>query len=319
VIVSYAQNLEDVVLARGLTAATGFYIDVGAASPSVHSVTKHFYDHGWRGINIDPIASWQEQLRAQRPRDVNLGVGLSDEPGELELFDVSSVSGDESTFSADVAAGLRERGIEPRTIRCPVRTLADVCAEHVDGPIDFLKVDVEGWELQVLRGGDWERFRPRVVVVESTRPGHRDDVSGPTRELLADVGYAMVMFDGLNRFYVDQEAEPQLAATLAAPANVFDGWVRAREHELETHVAELEGVVHGLRAEAAPLRERLAALAGAEQRIATLEQRLAVLEEDLAASRGRARQDVAAARRDADDARRQARAAREALDAALRP
>lgn len=84
--ISYAQNAEDVVLERAFKGrSSGLYIDVGAADPNVHSVTRHFYDKGWRGINIDPLPMWHQELEAARPRDVNLLMGISNKPGELVL------------------------------------------------------------------------------------------------------------------------------------------------------------------------------------------------------------------------------------------
>ncbi len=66
--ISYAQNREDVVLARVFQGTSGFYVDVGAASPTVHSVTRWFYEKGWEGINIDPGPRWHRELMAERPR-----------------------------------------------------------------------------------------------------------------------------------------------------------------------------------------------------------------------------------------------------------
>src|SRR5438270_228594 len=112
-VISYAQNREDVVLARAFDRHTGFYVDVGAGSPVIHSVTNHFYERGWRGINIEPLELWQRQLAKARPRDINLPVGLSDESGVLEFFDVSAEASEESTFSPAVAESLRARGMDP--------------------------------------------------------------------------------------------------------------------------------------------------------------------------------------------------------------
>lgn len=73
VFVSYAQNFEDVMLARALGAVkAGFYVDVGAQGPEEGSVTKHFYNQGWCGLNFEPSVHYHAQLEAARPRDVNL-------------------------------------------------------------------------------------------------------------------------------------------------------------------------------------------------------------------------------------------------------
>ena len=84
--ISYAQNYEDVLLARlfgGRT--TGFYVDIGAMDPVLDSVTKHFYDLGWHGINVEPVKELFDDLVMQRPRDVNVCAAISDQPGDATL------------------------------------------------------------------------------------------------------------------------------------------------------------------------------------------------------------------------------------------
>ena len=85
VIVSYAQNAEDVRLARLFDSSSGFYVDVGAGDPTEFSVTKHFYDRGWAGINVEPGPAF-ERLEQQRPRDVNLRLAVAPESGEREFW-----------------------------------------------------------------------------------------------------------------------------------------------------------------------------------------------------------------------------------------
>jgi len=82
----FAQHGEDRRLAELLAGRRrGFYVDVGAWNPTQDSVTKHFYDRGWRGINVEPHPALHALLVAQRPRDVNLRLALGAEPGERTL------------------------------------------------------------------------------------------------------------------------------------------------------------------------------------------------------------------------------------------
>jgi len=95
--ISYAQNFEDVMLWRALShVSEGFYIDVGACSPSIDSVSKAFYEAGWNGINIEPNEEFFHALEIERPRDRNFQIALSDEVGEgilniLEKFGLSTL------------------------------------------------------------------------------------------------------------------------------------------------------------------------------------------------------------------------------------
>src|SRR5258708_9376318 len=84
---SYAQNFEDVMLARALASVKhGFYVDVGAWDPILDSVTAHFSEKGWRGINIEPAPKYADALRVARPQDVNLEVAVGSTPGKTELY-----------------------------------------------------------------------------------------------------------------------------------------------------------------------------------------------------------------------------------------
>jgi FkbM family methyltransferase len=224
--ISYAQNHEDVLLARlfppGLR---GFYVDVGANDPLKNSITKHFYDLGWRGVNVEPASDPFKRLAEARPRDVNLNVGLSDHEGTLTLYefppDISAVS----TFSEEQAEWHREAGLASIGQPVTVTTLAKVLEEHVaDVTVDFLSIDVEGHERQVLVGGDWDRFRPRVVIVESTQPATTIPTHEQWEDVLLGAGYLFAAFDGLNRYYLREE-DAGLAPALATPVNVTDDYV----------------------------------------------------------------------------------------------
>ncbi len=96
--------------------------------------------------------------------------------------------------------------------------------DHVPGPVDFLKVDVEGFEREVLAGADWYSFRPRVVVMEATVPKSDEPAHEAWEPTLLEAGYRLALFDGLNRFYARAD-EPALLQTLAIPANVLDDFV----------------------------------------------------------------------------------------------
>jgi len=219
--VSYAQDVEDVMLQRAFPRDyRGFYIDAGASDPVQFSVTKHFYDRGWRGINIEPVSSVWGRLRDQRPRDVNLNAGLSDREGRFTFYEVASET-TWSTLSAEAAEAFRGRGLEVRPHEIPVTTLARVCEQHADAPIDVLKIDVEYHELEVISGGDWVRWRPRVVLVEN---------NGAERwePLLLGHGYHHAVTTEINRFYIRDE-DRSLLPQFRAPLGPQDSFILAGE------------------------------------------------------------------------------------------
>lgn len=221
--ISYAQNGEDMLLRRLFgDDRPGFYIDVGAGHPVYDSVTKHFSLRGWRGINVEPLPEMHELLCRDRPADVNLNVALGRHPATLPFFVVPACNG-WSTLSAEAARKLADSGTEVVERTLAVRTLADVCAEHVRGEIDFLKIDVEEYEAEVIAGADWQRWRPRAVVVEATAQNSTTPNHAAWEPLLLAAGYLYATFDGLNRYYVRAE-DRNLLPLLATPLNVFDDY-----------------------------------------------------------------------------------------------
>jgi FkbM family methyltransferase len=270
--ISYAQNREDVLLNRVFPGPEGFYIDVGAAHPVAHSVTKWFSEKGWRGVNVEPLEAFYKALVEDRPRDVNLNAAVGERPGEVMLYEVPSCVGwattDPATAEAIRAAG---REVVPRPVR--VVTLAEVCERHADRPIDFLKIDAEGGERAVIAGADFTRWRPRVLVIEATEVGHPVPNHESWEPLVLASDYLYATFDGLNRYYVRSE-DAELVPLLQTPANVFDDYViyeqQRLERELDANVRERlklleiareqEGRLLGLYADVDDLRAELTAL-----------------------------------------------------------
>jgi len=277
-IVSHAANAEDVVLHRALCTGgvAALYVDVGASSPYLGSVTRHFYEAGWSGIDVEPLAEEAAELRRARPRDAVIEAALGSLPGKATLYVVGDERGLSST-DPEVGKGYIRAGRPVRERAVQLRTLADVLDEHCSGEISFLKVDVEGGESDVLLGNDWSRWRPRVIVVEATNPwSHEQSHSGWEPQLLA-AGYLFASFDGINRFYARCE-EPGLVPLLA-PASVLDNFVSENLNRVEGYVRHLEAELKARSAHVAQLEtfvgQQEELIHARERRIAELEARLA--------------------------------------------
>lgn len=220
--ISYAQNFEDVILARAFRGKTdGFYVDIGAMDPELHSVTKYFYDQGWHGINIEPSPRFHEKLSQDRVRDINLCVAVGVSVGERTFYD-SELHGI-STLSADLAEHFEKLRFAFKPRRVDVLSLREICQRHCRGLIDFMKVDVEGAEREVLESGDWSNFRPRIVLVEAITPDTFTPAWANWEHVLVGNGYQFAYFDGLNRFYLRNEDEA-LRVHFQLPPNVLDGF-----------------------------------------------------------------------------------------------
>ncbi|MFC0410750.1 FkbM family methyltransferase [Roseomonas elaeocarpi] len=312
-LISYAQNLEDVMLWRALRdVGQGFYIDVGAWRPREDSVTLAFYEHGWSGINVEPDTVGYAAMAEARPRDINLQLALGEEAGEATFFRIGETG--LSTLDPEFARQHQVAGHKVERHQVEVSTLALVCEQHVRSAIHFLKIDAEGAEAEVLRGADFVRFRPWIVLVEATLPNSPEPSHEAWEGTLLEAGYVFAWFDGLNRFYVAREKAEALLPRFREPPNVFDDYVSiaairkavaAEGHG--TTIAELEASATAEQARAAAEASRQE-LQRSREEAREAEARLlakAVAAED-AAREAEARWQARAA--EAEDAARQAQA-----------
>lgn len=231
--ISYAQNFEDIMLWRtlGRCVDIGFYIDVGANDPSRDSVTKAFYDQGWCGINIEPSPQFYGRLSAERRRDINLQIVVSDKEDALTFYDTDDGW---STVDPDVASRLKASGKEIKERSIAAQTLSTICEQYVKGEIHFLKIDVEGHEFSVLSGMDFQRWRPWVLLIESVF-----NVEPEWGDLLKAARYQFVHRDGINRYFLAEE-HMNLADAFNLPPGSLDEFQLCYGHHLSYPIVDLE-------------------------------------------------------------------------------
>ena len=279
--VSYAQNMEDAMLWRALRhLPTGFYVDVGAQDPVFDSVSKAFYDAGWRGAHVEPVAEYAELLRKARPDEQVFQVALGVKAGTQKFFVVPN-TGLSTSIKSIADRHRKERNYEVTEIRVPCLTLDQVFEAANRPDIHWLKIDVEGAEREVLSGWNAKRFRPWIIVVEATLPNSTIENFKQWEHLVLDADYRLVYQDGLNRFYVSAEHAGELAPSFKTPPNIFDGITSSGKggnwgDYLNATFAEREQLQHvKFQGEIAALaaRERLS-LAAAQEEITSLSGRL---------------------------------------------
>ncbi len=167
---SYSQEGEDILLSRILDSKVGFYVDIGAHHPHRFSNTYYFYKRGWRGINIDALPGSMERFNKSRKFDINIESGVASIESELNYYSFNEPA--LNTFDKSYADSILKLNNSYRLLginKIKTNTLKRLLDEHLpfDRSIDFMTIDVEGYDLDVLKSNDWVKFRPNIVLIES--------------------------------------------------------------------------------------------------------------------------------------------------------
>lgn len=173
-------------------ARTGYFVDVGANDPKTWSQSFHLEQRGWKGVLVEPQPDLAEKLRAARQAKV-YAIACSS-PANAGKTMLLHLAGAYSSFDPNLKVStVRPEG----TVDVPIMTLDAVLADAgAPERIDFISIDVEGHEIEVLAGFDLARWRPRLILIE-------DHVLGLTlHRLIAARGYKWVRRTGLNSWYV---------------------------------------------------------------------------------------------------------------------
>jgi FkbM family methyltransferase len=286
---SYAQNFEDVMLWRALGhVENGVYVDVGAQHPRIDSISRAFYERGWRGVHIEPVPAFAQLLRQDRPDETVLQVALGEREGTIEL-NVFADTGLSTAIASYAERHQQERGYAVERIQVPMLTMRAAMESLAGREVHWLKIDVEGFEQQVLRGWDSEVLRPWILLIEATIPNSTETDHEKWEPIVLAAGYRFAYFDGLNRFYIANE-HPELVAAFSAPPNIFDtvevsgqaSWGLCN-FAIAEHEGRAKALAEQLEAGKAELADVAAQLAARDTALADMAARLAALEADMAA------------------------------------
>ena len=206
VVKSYSQYGEDIIL-RNLfvNKDDGFYVDVGAYHPKFLSNTYYFYKKGWRGINIDATPGSMKLFRKIRPRDINVEAAISSERKILKFFIFDGENKYFNTFSEEFAKkwGKSYKDV----VEIQTTTLGEILDKYIPPgqEIDFLSVDVEGLDYDVLLSNNWQKYRPKVIVVEVKGKTIEDILKSEIYMFLKEKNYEFFAKTFCNAIFVGKD------------------------------------------------------------------------------------------------------------------
>ena len=191
---SYSQEGEDMVLRRLFEKQkTGFYVDVGAHHPKRFSNTYFFYKLGWKGINVDAMPGSMTAFNRIRARDINIEKPVSNKKKLLTYyaFNEPALNG----FSKELSEERDGKGsyFVKFTKDIESSTLEEILDNNLpkDQSIDFLSIDVEGLDFNVLRSTNLEKYHPKVILVEILNSSLADIQISKIYQFLTDAGYEL--------------------------------------------------------------------------------------------------------------------------------
>lgn len=173
---SYSQEGEDLILQRIFeNKQKGFYVDVGAHHPFRFSNTYLFYKKGWRGINLDAMPNSMKIFKRYRSRDINLEIPVGKDGDCLtyHIFNEPALN----TFDKSRIEGILQKPeyTLQKKIEIQIKSLKSILDEYLPKRqcIDFMSIDVEGLDFEVIKSNDWTKYRPKILLVEALGGGIR--------------------------------------------------------------------------------------------------------------------------------------------------
>jgi len=200
---SYSQYGEDLIIKPFLNKDNGFYIDIGAHHPFLYSNTYFFYKKNWRGINIDAMPGSMKLFNKFRPKDINLekAISFSKEKKKYFIFNEPALN----TFSEEVA---KERNGKKnykivKIVEIETATLKEILDTYLplNTEIDFMNIDVEGYDFEVLKSNDWDKYKPKIILIEIGNNNLEEILNNPIVLYLKEKGYILFAKTFITAFF----------------------------------------------------------------------------------------------------------------------
>ncbi len=201
---------------------SGFYIDIGAQDPVNDSVSLAFHNNGWKGIHVEPVATYAQKLVTARPGDAVVQAIIGTSLQKVEFFEIEGTG--LSSVHPEIATSRAAEGFVVKKIEVNCLPLSEILDMYPTGDVHWLKIDVEGQEADVLQSWGLSKVRPWIVVIERVFPGTKIIPEDNIEKLITDIGYHYAYSDGINHFFVSNN-HPELDEYFSHGPNVFDNFI----------------------------------------------------------------------------------------------
>lgn len=209
---SFSQEGEDILLSRMFEGKKeGFYIDIGAHHPKRFSNTYWAYRRGWKGICIDPQPGIKKKFTRSRPKDIFLELGVGEISHRDTYFEFSDAA--LNTLDEERARFLIQNTKYKliKKVEIEIYRLENILKQHLpnetNDKIDFLSLDVEGFELSVLKSNNFYMYKPTILVIEVMNIDIVNIVDNEIVRYLDQYGYEVSSILYHSVFFIKKNSE----------------------------------------------------------------------------------------------------------------
>lgn len=195
--IHYGEFGEDVFINRIFKdIKIGRYVDVGCYHPFKGSLTAQLYKKGWNGINIDLSKSSIDLFNIVRKKDINLNLAISDFDGETNYYENSPINQQNS---------LIKDNDNQKKIKIQCKRLSSILLENHYNNFEYLNIDVEGSEQNVINGIDLSKYRPILITIENNNLHLKDYIDSEIYNILIKNNYTFINKTGVTNFFLKNE------------------------------------------------------------------------------------------------------------------
>ena len=199
----YAEFAEDVMVNRILKKIKkGFYVDIGAYHPYKGSLTYNLYNRKWNGMNLDISKSSIDLFNIARPNDININCAISEFNGETYYYENSPINQQNSLIPQDD---------NQKKIKIQSYKLSEILKMQNINSVDYINIDTEGNELEVLMGIDFSKINPILFTIEDNSFDLNNEIKKKKIIFLKEKNYELINIIGVTMFFVKKDSVSEIS------------------------------------------------------------------------------------------------------------